>query len=88
MHKIKMTRSPKNLYNMYNWDYSYQTRQASNKMIKPKGIAKLEISKNSFRWRGADTLNRLPSEISNIEDSAEFKHSVKLWIRDNVTFKP
>ena len=88
MHKIKTQKNPKNLYNLFDWTYSYQTRQATSDVIKPSGVAKSELGRGSFRWKSAEFYNSLPLSISSMEDTQRFKRAAKLWIRDNIRFKP
>ena len=66
MFKIKLSRTvrdisiPSYLSNMFDWNYEYETRQAKEEKIKPKGIPRLDISKSSFRYRAAEQFNQLP----------------------------
>ena len=88
MHKIKTQKNPTNLYNLFDWTYSYQTRQATCDVIKPLGVAKSELGRGSFRWKYAEFYNSFPLSISSVEDIQRFKRAAKLWIRDNISFKP
>ena len=84
--KVKQTKTPKYLHSMHHSsDYIYKTRQADSGQIKLKSKPKLDISKNSYRWRAATQYNMLPSDIRNSESVAIFKLRVKTWIRTNVS---
>ena len=87
LHKVKLFGSPNYMKNMYNWNYSYQTRQAESKKLRPIGTPKLEIGKRSFRWRASQEYNSLPEEITQIEDIISFKIQAKKWIMMNVPIK-
>ena len=54
IHQIKINKEPDNLWNMINWDYRYNTRQATREMIKPFVTPRLQIAKESFRWKAAE----------------------------------
>ena len=85
IYKVKKDRVPENLYNMFSSTYSYDTRQARGGMIKLMGIPKLDLSKNSFRWRGANQFNQLPETIRTSPNVMVFKARAKEWIRSNVS---
>ena len=87
LHRVKEDKSPKKLYSMYNWDYSHNTRQKTNNVIKPKGIPKLDISQKSFRWRAGGLYNKLPSSITQIVKLTEFKEKLKIWIMENIALR-
>ena len=72
---------------MFDWSYEYQTRQAADEKIKPKGIPKLESSLRSFRFRAADQFNQLPQEVVASASVESFKRKVKPWIIENVKIK-
>ena len=82
IHKVKINEKPEYLYEMYDWSYSYQTRQASKGLIKPKGTPRLDISKRSFKHRALDIYNSLPNHILETTEDACFKRQVKIWIKE------
>ena len=84
--KVKQNRSPKYLHNMFSWYYKYNTRQAEGGTIRLIGKPKLELTKNSFRWRAANQFNQLPDEIKTCNSLESFKLSAKKWINANVSF--
>ena len=87
VYKVKMSQTPRYLHSMHNkWSYQYRTRQAESGLIKMVGNPRLELTKNSFRWRAAQHYNQLPSEIRNSENFASFKLKAKTWIKQNVSF--
>ena len=47
-HQVKNKGQPEYLCGVYQWDYSYYTRQAREGHLKPIGIPRLEIAKKSF----------------------------------------
>ena len=88
IHNIKIHRTPEYLSSMYDWNYNYPTRQATNELIKPKGIPRLDVSKRSFRWRAASQYNQMPQSLTQIEDIGVFKKELKTWIFQNIPLKP
>ena len=87
LHQIKTTGYPTNLFDMYDYSYEYNTRQAASKALKPIGTPKLELTKMSYRWRASNAFNQIPVKITNIEDSKIFKREVKSWIRENIPIR-
>ena len=86
VHKVKLSKTPKYLYTMHNsWAYQYRTRQAESGLIQLVGKPKLELSKNSFKFRAANQYNQLPSEIRNCSTIESFKCQAKAWIKTNVS---
>ena len=88
IHQVKKNGTPQYLYEMYNWEYNYATRQAVSNQIKPKGIPRLDISLKTYRWRAVSYYNRVPGYITQIEDKRKFKVQLKTWVKTNVPFKP
>ena len=86
VYKVKQTQTPRYLSNMFTWSYSYNTRQAEGGLIRQVGKPRLDISKNSFRWRAADQFNQLPACIRTSNSLETFKRNVKPWIQENVAF--
>ena len=87
LHQIKTTGYPRNLFDMYDYSYEYNTRQAASKALKPIGTPKLELTKMSYRWRASKAFNQIPVNITNIEDIKIFKKEVKSWIRENIPLR-
>ena len=86
VHKVKLSKTTKYLYIMHNsWAYQYRTRQAESGLIQLVGKPKLELSKNSFKFRAANQYNQLPSEIINCSTIKSFKCQAKAWIKTNVS---
>ena len=55
LNKVKLSGTPRYLYNMHSGrTYQYRTRQAESELVQPLGVPKLDISKNSFKWRAAN----------------------------------
>ena len=86
VYKVKVSHTPRYLNNMFNWSYQYNTRQAEGGLIKLVGKPKLDITKNSFRWRAANEYNQLPLEIRKSLTLCSFKLKAKAWIQENVSF--
>ena len=64
LHKVRYTGSPMYLYTMHNsWTYNHRTRQAATGLVQLTGNLRLEITRNSFKWRAANYYNQLPEEI-------------------------
>ena len=77
VYKVKMTRSPMYIDNMFNWSYMYNTRQAESGLIKITGKPKLNVSRSSFRIRAANYYNQLPTEIRGSATLNSFKSNMK-----------
>ena len=88
IYKLKKNKSPESLLAMFDWQYNYQTRQATDMKVKPIGTPRLKSSQNSFRWRASNAFNNLPASITQIDQEKEFKRQVKTWIMKNVPLKP
>ena len=84
--KVNKTQTPKYLDNMFSWTFNYNTRQAVGGLIRLVGKPKLDITRNSFRWRAANQFNQLPAEIRKCPTLANFKIKAKTWIKENVSF--
>ena len=82
--KVKKQGYPKYLFDMHkDSEYSYSTRQATNSILKIKQ-ARLELSRESFRWRAAQQFNLIPKDIRDETSIDEFKSKVKSWIKTNI----
>jgi hypothetical protein len=85
IYKVRLSQAPKYLYTMHNsWSYQYRTRQADSGLIKLMGKPRLELVKNSFKWRAAAQFNQLPQEIRKSENILDFKSKTKTWIKSNI----
>ena len=83
--KVRQSREPRYLYSMHNsWSYNYTTRQAENGLIRVVQKPKLEQTRESFRWRAANSYNQLPTNIRTCTKVEQFKKMVKAWIMDNI----
>ena len=86
VYKVKMSQTPRYLYKMHNsWSYQYRTRQADSGLIKLMGKPRLDVTKNSFKWRAATQFNQFPLEIRKLENILDFKSRTKTWIKANIT---
>ena len=84
VYKVKLKESPKYLFAMLkDNDYKYRTRQAANNILKIQR-PRLEVSKESFRWRAAEQYNRIPKEIRDEQCFLSFKRKIKSWILLNI----
>ena len=87
VYKVRLNKTPRYLDTMHNsWSYQYRTRQAESGLVKMVGRPRLEITRNSFRWRAANQYNQLSADIRNSETLVIFKLRVKTWIKINVPF--
>ena len=84
MYKVKQSKQPKYMYNMYTWSSNYTTRQTDTGTVKVVGKPRLDVTKNSFRYRAAQQFNQLPPEIRNSSSKDSLKINVKKWIREHV----
>ena len=84
--KVRQSKSPNYIYRMHNsWLYPYTTRQAENGLIRVDVKAKLEVVKNSFRWRAASSFNQLPADIRTCSKVESFKRKAKTWIMEHIS---
>ena len=85
VYKAKQSKSPMYLHMMHNsWSYPYPTRQAETALIRVLNKPKLELARESFRWRGANCFNQLPEIIRTSNKVQTFKNQAKRWIMENV----
>ena len=83
--KVRQNKSPRYIYMMHNnWTYPYTTRQAANDLIRVGVRPRLEVVKESFRWRAASSFNQLPADIRTCSKVESFKRKVKTWIMNNI----
>jgi hypothetical protein len=86
IYKVKVNHSPRYLDNMFSWSYEANTRQATSGQIRQLGRPRLELTRDSFRWRAADQFNNLPTDVRNSENIRIFKLKAKAWILENISF--
>ena len=88
MYKIINTKSPSYIYRKPNSSFPYKTKFAANQNIRmgPDFQANHSLTQVSFRWRGSQLWNSLPSEVKGIENLGKFKNKAKKWVLDNVAF--
>ena len=65
VYKVKASKQPRYLSNMYMGTYKYNTRIAQSGQIKMEGRPRLEVTHCSFKWRAAKQFNQLPLELRN-----------------------
>ena len=75
---MNKAQTPKYLDSMFSWTYIYNTRQAVGGVIRLVGKPKLDVTRNSFRWRAANQYNQLPADIRKYPTLACFKIKAKL----------
>ena len=83
---VRLNKTPRYLNNMFDKTFVYNTRQADGEAIRMVGKPKLELSKDSFRWRASSQFNQLPPDIRNCASLGSFKIRVKSWTKENVSF--
>ena len=52
------------------------------------GVPRLDLSKQSFRYRSAEMYNNVPRELTNYDSVNIFKTAVKSWIIHNIPARP
>ena len=57
-------------------------------MVKSLGVPRLDVSKQSFRYRAAEMYNKVPVELTNYDSVNMFKTAVKSWIVQNIPVRP
>ena len=75
VYKVNLNKTPRYLHNMFSWSYNYDTRQATGGLIRLRGKPKLDVSKQSFRWRAANQFNQLPEDVRTSPTLAIFKNT-------------
>ena len=88
MYKIINTKSPSYMYKKLSSSFPYKTRFATNQNIRmgPDFQANHSLTQVSFRWRGSQLWNNLPSEVKGIGNLGKFKNKAKNWVLDNIAF--
>ena len=84
VYKVILNKCPKHLYSMFSAEYSYKTNQAHNKMLRHTRNLRLNLTRDSFRWRAARNFNQLPLVVKNAESVEKFKNEAKSWILKNI----
>ena len=87
LHQVIEDKTPRSIASMFNWDYSYTTRQAVSNKIKPIGTPRLQQSHESFRWRSTRLYNLLPMELTQMKDIKAFKQELKRWTIENIPIR-
>ena len=82
--KVLQTKSPKYIHMKMSIEYARKTRQTEKNPLRPQVDSKLELTRNSFRWRTDSQWNELPAHIRNIKTLKKFKSHLKSWISENI----
>jgi hypothetical protein len=88
VYKVIQNKSPKFLHSMFSAEYTYQTKQARDGMIRHTRDLDLGLTASSFRWRAARSFDELPLEIRKLETAQLFKKAAKAWIKQNIPLIP
>ena len=81
VYKVLEHKSPMYLYNMFNSEYTRDTRQAAMMVLRQDGeTPELNLMMDSFRWRAVRQYNQLPAEIRKMKTLKTFKTSLWRWI--------
>ena len=81
--KVLQSKQPRPLHSMFPTEYKYNTSQARSKSIKQTGHPTLDLARDGFRWRAANSFNQLPASIKNLDTLKKFKLETKKWIKAN-----
>ena len=81
-HKVMQAKAPKYLYNKFNTNYFYKTRQAASGKIRSTRTPELDLARDSFSWRATEFYNKLPTEIRSIETLST--EATRVWIKEKV----
>ena len=82
--KVRLQKSPKYLFDMHKEnEHNYMTRQAENRLLMTQR-PRLELSKESYRWRSAEHFNQIPKQIRDSVCVKSFKREIKSWILANI----
>ena len=88
IHKILQDKAPQYLYSRLTseGDFPYDTRLARSSNIRsgPTFKTSLDLCKKSFRWRGSNIYDSLPSSIKSEEKLTSFKKKLSDWVKENV----
>ena len=82
--RVKKTRRPKYLNEMFNPEYGRQTRNITEGNIRIQE-PKTSLGKKAIRFRGASMWNTLPANLKMFTGEVQsFKKQLKRWIRENI----
>ena len=88
VHKTLTTHTPVYMYSKLIDDghYHCDTRMARRSTIKTGSSyqTKLDLAKNSFRWRGAKWYEAIPQSIRNEVKIGTFKKKLNIWIKEYI----
>ena len=88
VHKTLGTGAPAYLYEKLTLGghYPRDTRQARNSSIRfgPTFSTRLELTRNSFRWRGAAWYEALPIGLRKEQKLINFKKDLNTWVKLNI----
>ena len=87
IYKTKKQGAPKCINEMFSSEYSVDTRQAKNELLRPIVQPKLDLTLKSFRYRAVNSYNKVPLEIRKSESDDAFKSKLKAWTLINIDFK-
>ena len=81
--KVIINQSPTYLYNKIHPESTHNTRHSVK--FGENFTGKTERSQSSFCYRGVKLYNKIPLEITRVQNLQTFKAKLKTWIRINVT---
>ena len=84
MYKISRFRQPADLAVMFDWEYGRATRAAAAGLVKPVGLPRLALARDSFRYRAPELFNQLPVSVRHCDTVQSFKLAAKKWIQDHI----
>ena len=84
-HKIAITGLP--LYHAEKMCSSHSHNTRATVKFAEKFTGRQSLTSNSYCYRGATLYNRLPLEITQMSNGANFKKKLKDWIKMNIQEK-
>ena len=83
--KIKFHIKPEYFSHYFSAEFPYQKRLAKGQGIRRGDQYKYEVTRNSFVVRASAKWNLLPAQVRTLASLEQFKKSLKLWIKENVS---
>ena len=86
IHKTLQTKQPGYLYEKIRYEFPIDTRLARSNQIRlgPQYKARLDLTKDSLRWRGVESYNLVPTSIKQGPTIKAFKGKLKSWIKSTI----
>ena len=88
IYKTIQIKRPEYLHDKISTKFPYQTRIVSTNILNLGPDPKMQMTRNSFRWRATNLWNNLPEDLRLIPKISHFKKKLKLWVSSHVGIHP